>query len=54
MANEKAEKVASKKTKLIADKKSDVKFVPPGQFRPFSKDQQLGKKPTKAPKGGRR
>lgn len=52
MADKKDEKKA--KTKMIDPKESNVRFVPPGTFRPYSKDQQLGKKPSKATKGGRR
>lgn len=61
MAEQKTEKKKTEKkktkTRLVEPNPSSVKFVPPGRFKPFSKNQQLGKsnaKETKAPKGGRR
>ena len=55
MAEQEAKKKnKSKTTKLVDEKKGNVKFVPPGKFKGgFSKDTQLGRA-AKAPKGGRR
>lgn len=53
MAEQEAKKKVKPKatTKLVDEKKGNVKFVPPGKFSGgFSKSQQLGK----SPKGGRR
>lgn len=54
MAEQEPEKKTGKKTKLIDPQNNKVKFIPPGEFRPFTKDQQLNRKPAKSPKGGRR